>query len=103
MWSNQENRVRKQEKNPCEAHKIKASQNFRKKLALTSCRNYVVFVLCCQVLQSLYLRALRHLFLFVWSYQKVSFGSELALKLVSENPCMVSCYLLFDLLLKWLI
>ena len=30
MWSNQENRVRKQVKNPCEAYKIKASQNLHK-------------------------------------------------------------------------
>ena len=30
MWSNQENRVRKQVKNPCEASKIKASQNLHK-------------------------------------------------------------------------
>ena len=30
MWSNQENRVRKQVKDPCEARKIKASQNFHK-------------------------------------------------------------------------
>ena len=30
MWSNQENRVRKQVKNPCEARKIKASQNLHK-------------------------------------------------------------------------
>ena len=30
MWSNQENRVRKQVKNPCEARKIKASQIFHK-------------------------------------------------------------------------
>ncbi|RHV01176.1 hypothetical protein DXB97_14290 [Firmicutes bacterium OM07-11] len=30
MWSNQENRVRKQVKNFCEAHKIKASQNLHK-------------------------------------------------------------------------
>ena len=30
MWSNQENRVRKQVKNICEAHKIKASQNLHK-------------------------------------------------------------------------
>ena len=30
MWSNQENRVRKQVKNPCEARKIKASQFFHK-------------------------------------------------------------------------
>ena len=31
MWSNQENRVRKQVKNLCEAHKIKASQIPHKK------------------------------------------------------------------------
>ena len=30
MWSNQENRVRKQVENPCEAYKIKASQNLHK-------------------------------------------------------------------------
>ena len=30
MWSNQENRVRKQVKNPCEARKIKASQIFHR-------------------------------------------------------------------------
>ena len=30
MWLNQENRVRKQVKNPCEARKIKASQNLHK-------------------------------------------------------------------------
>ena len=30
MWSNQENRVRKQVKNPCEARKIKASQILHK-------------------------------------------------------------------------
>ena len=30
MWSNQENRVRKQVKNLCEAHKIEASQNLHK-------------------------------------------------------------------------
>ena len=33
MWSNQENRVRKQVKNPCEARKIKASQNFHKRIS----------------------------------------------------------------------
>ena len=33
MWSNQENRVRKQVKNPCEARKIKASQNLHKKIS----------------------------------------------------------------------
>ena len=30
MWSNQENRVRKQVKNPCEARKIRGSQIFHK-------------------------------------------------------------------------
>ena len=30
MWSNQENRVRKQVKNPCEVRKIKASQILHK-------------------------------------------------------------------------
>ena len=30
MWSNQENRVRKQVKNPCEARKIKDSQILHK-------------------------------------------------------------------------
>ena len=30
MWSNQENRVRKQVKNPCEARKIRAAQNLHK-------------------------------------------------------------------------
>ena len=35
MWSNQEKRVRKQVKNPCDARKIKASQILHKKLALT--------------------------------------------------------------------
>ena len=30
MWLNQENRVRKQVKNPCEARKIKATQNLHK-------------------------------------------------------------------------
>ena len=33
MWSNQEKRVRKQVKNPCEARKIKASQNLHKKIS----------------------------------------------------------------------
>ena len=37
--------VRKQVKNPCEAHKIKASQILHKKLALTSCYYSVAFVL----------------------------------------------------------
>ena len=33
MWSNQENRVRKQVKNPCEAREIKASQILHKKIS----------------------------------------------------------------------
>lgn len=33
MWSNQENRVRKQVKNPCEARKIKASQILHKEIS----------------------------------------------------------------------
>ena len=33
MWSNQENQVRKQVKNPCEARKIKASQIFHKRIS----------------------------------------------------------------------
>ena len=43
MWLNQENRVRKQVKNPCEARKIKASQILFKKIStlfftvLTTC------------------------------------------------------------------
>ena len=45
MWSNQENRVRKQVKNPCEARKIKASQNLHKKISthlLTVLTKYVI-------------------------------------------------------------
>ena len=33
MWSNQENRVRKQVRNPCEARKIKASPKNLKKIS----------------------------------------------------------------------
>ncbi len=43
MWSNQENRVRKQVKNPCEARKIKASQNIHKKI---STRLLTLLILC---------------------------------------------------------
>ena len=45
MWSNQENRVRKQVKNPCEARKIKASQNLHKIISthlLTVLTTYVI-------------------------------------------------------------
>ena len=43
MWSNQENRVRKQVKNPCEARKIKASQNLHK---IISTHLLTVLIIC---------------------------------------------------------
>ena len=43
MWSNQENRVRKQVKNPCEARKIKASQNLHK---IISTHLLTVLIMC---------------------------------------------------------
>ena len=43
MWSNQENRVRKQVKNLCEARKIKASQNLHK---IISTHLLTVLVIC---------------------------------------------------------
>ena len=45
MWSNQENRVRKQVKNPCEARKNKASQILHKIISthlLTVLTTYVI-------------------------------------------------------------
>ena len=48
MWSNQEKRVRKQVKNPCEARKIKASQNLHKIISthlLTVLTNSVIVLL----------------------------------------------------------
>jgi TorA maturation chaperone TorD len=48
MWSNQENRVRKQVKNPCEARKIKASQIFHKIISthlLTWLTTYVISII----------------------------------------------------------
>ena len=47
MWSNQENRVRKQVKNPCEAYKIKASQILHK---IISTRLLTVLIKCCIVI-----------------------------------------------------
>ena len=47
MWSNQENRVRKQVKNLCEARKIKASQNLHKIISthlLTVLTTSVIFL-----------------------------------------------------------
>ena len=43
MWSNQENRVRKQVKNPCEARKIKASQILHK---IISTQPLTLLILC---------------------------------------------------------
>lgn len=43
MWSNQENRVRKQVKNPCEVRKIKASQNLHK---IISTQRLTVLIIC---------------------------------------------------------
>ncbi|MBS5544298.1 MAG: hypothetical protein KHX51_14530, partial [Ruminococcus sp.] len=48
MWSNQENRVRKQVKNPCEARKIRAAQNLHKIISthlLTVLTNSVIVLL----------------------------------------------------------
>ena len=47
MWSNQENRVRKQVKNLCEARKIKASQNLHK---IISTHLLTVLIKCCIVI-----------------------------------------------------
>ena len=41
MWSNQENRVRKQVKNPCGVRKIKASQNLHKIIS-TQCLTVLI-------------------------------------------------------------
>ena len=54
MWSNQENRVRKQVKNPCEARKIKASQILHKIIS-TQC--LIMEVDFCPVDQMAWVRA----------------------------------------------
>ena len=47
MWSNQENRVRKQVKNPCEAYKIKASQILHKIIST----HILTWLIICAIVQ----------------------------------------------------
>ena len=54
MWSNQENRVRKQVKNPCEARKIKASQILHK---IISTQLLIMEIDFCPVDQMAWVRA----------------------------------------------
>ena len=71
MWSNQENRVRKQVKNPCEARKIKASQNLHK---IISTHLLIMEVDFCPVLciaEMPILRAFVAFSHFVW-YRRIS-------------------------------
>ena len=71
MWSNQENRVRKQVKNPCEARKIKASQIFHK---IISTHLLIMEVDFCPVLciaEMPILRAFVAFSHFVW-YRRIS-------------------------------
>ena len=72
MWSNQENRVRKQVKNPCEARKIKASQNLHKIISTHLLIMEVDFcpVLC--ILEVPVLQAFRGISHFVWYCKAVS-------------------------------
>ena len=72
MWSNQENRVRKQVKNPCEARKIKASQNLHK---IISTHLLIMEVDFCPVLcipEVPVLQAFRGISHFVWYCKAVS-------------------------------
>ena len=69
---NQENRVRKQVKNPCEARKIKASQNLHK---IISTHLLIMEVDFCPVLCTLevpVLQAFRGISHFVWYCKAVS-------------------------------
>ena len=71
MWSNQENRVRKQVKNLCEARKIKASQNLHK---IISTHLLIMEVDFCPVLciaEMPILRAFVAFSHFVW-YRRIS-------------------------------
>ena len=72
MWSNQENRVRKQVKNLCEARKIKASQNLHKIISTHLLIMEVDFcpVLC--ILEAPVLQAFRGISHFVWYCKAVS-------------------------------
>ena len=72
MWSNQEKRVRKQVKNPCEARKIKASQNLHK---IISTHLLIMEVDFCPVLcipEVPVLQAFRGISHFVWYCKAVS-------------------------------
>lgn len=72
MWSNQENRVRKQVKNPCEARKIKASQNLHK---IISTHLLIMEVDFCPVLcvpEVPVLQAFQGISHFVWYCKAVS-------------------------------
>ena len=72
MWSNQENRVRKQVKNLCEARKIKASQNLHK---IISTHLLIMEVDFCPVLcipKVAILQAFRGISHFVWYCKAVS-------------------------------
>ena len=72
MWSNQENRVRKQVKNPCEARKIKASQILHK---IISTHILIMEVDFCPVLcipEMAVLQAFRGISHFVWYCKAVS-------------------------------
>ena len=72
MVSNQENGVRKQVKNPCEARKIKASQNLHK---IISTHLLIMEVDFCPVLCTLevpVLQAFRGISHFVWYCKAVS-------------------------------
>ena len=72
MWSNQENRVRKQVKNLCEARKIKASQNLHK---IISTHLLIMEVDFCPVLcvpEVPVLQAFQGISHFVWYCKAVS-------------------------------
>ena len=72
MWSNQEKRVRKQVKNPCEARKIKASQILHK---IISTHLLIMEVDFCPVLcipEVPVLQAFRGISHFVWYCKAVS-------------------------------
>ena len=72
MWSNQENRVRKQVKNPCEARKIKASQIFHKIISTHLLIMEVDFCPALCVLEVPVLQAFRGISHFVWYCKAVS-------------------------------
>ena len=77
MWSNQENRVRKQVKNPCEARKIKASQNLHK---IISTHLLLVTIGFCLVLSSAaepYFQGFCGIDVFIWERLNSSIYAEM--------------------------